>query len=244
MKNAEPVAAIKAAGKTARKQAAEQAGARRADVAADKSPDSLPADLSHAVRHPLNRVVGAAYLALRCRPDAALRGCLENVYAAGIRLQKITGAVMELPRLNAGKLCAPGKPVYQAEIIAEIRRHLGIPEAGVDAREGASYSGGSEACETSGEAPAAAPLSETVAVVRSMVGGEAGKTWNDVLFSLGRDMREPVNTIRDMAHVAGKAACAPGLRGFIDEIVSAGGELGKLSDELAALHDAERNIRA
>jgi light-regulated signal transduction histidine kinase (bacteriophytochrome) len=61
---------------------------------------------------------------------------------------------------------------------------------------------------------------------------EADKTWNDVLFSLGRDMREPVNTIQDMAHVAGQAAREPQLRGFLDEIVSAG----------RALRQVERRI--
>jgi CheY-like chemotaxis protein len=135
---AELVAAINAVGETARKLAADQAGARRVDVAAGKALDGLLAGLSHDVRHPLNRVVGTAYLALRCRPAAGLRGCFENIYAAGIRLQKITGDVMELSRLNAGKLCAPRKPVSQAETVAEIRQHLGMPYTPAGAREGAS----------------------------------------------------------------------------------------------------------
>ncbi|MDR2124948.1 MAG: response regulator [Desulfovibrio sp.] len=137
---AELIAAINAVGESARKQAAEQAGARREDDAADKALNGLLAGLSHDVRHPLNRVVGAAYLALRCRLDDGRRGCFENIYAAGIRLQKITGAVMELSRLNAGKLCAPRKPVSEAEIIAEIRRHLSLANAFPGAREGASGS--------------------------------------------------------------------------------------------------------
>jgi hypothetical protein len=84
----------------------------------------------------------------------------------------------------------------------------------------------------------------TTAAEAAAAGEEADKTWNDVLFSLGRDMREPVNTIQDMAHVAGKAARSPRLRGFLDDIVSAGRELGTLSDELAALHETELDTRA
>jgi hypothetical protein len=83
----------------------------------------------------------------------------------------------------------------------------------------------------------------TTAAEAGAAGEEAGKTWNDVLFSLGRDMREPVNTIRDLAHVAQKAARDPQLQNFLDEIVSAGGELGALSDELAALHETEPDTR-
>ncbi|MDR2604224.1 MAG: response regulator [Desulfovibrio sp.] len=170
---AELVAAINAVGETARKQAAEQAGARRVDVAAGKALDSLLAGLSHDVRHPLNRVVGASYLALRCRLDPGLRGCFENIYAAAVRLQKITGAVLELSRLNAGKLCAPRKPVSQAEITAEIRRHLSGPDAPARAREDASgpcpeQPGAGDGCDSPAEV-------EDVPLRRALVVGWDGR---------------------------------------------------------------------
>ncbi|MDR1946345.1 MAG: response regulator [Desulfovibrio sp.] len=124
---AELADAVNAVGEAARKTATEQAGARRVDVAAGKALDSLLAGLSHDVRRPLNTVVGVSYLALRSNPEPRLLACLENIYAAGIRLLKIIGTVMELSRINAGKLGAPRTPVSPADTVAEIRRHLHMP---------------------------------------------------------------------------------------------------------------------
>jgi hypothetical protein len=72
-------------------------------------------------------------------------------------------------------------------------------------------------------------------------GEEADKTWNEVLFCLGRDMREPVNTILDMAHLAAQSECAPPLRALLDRIDAAAESLGTLSDELAALPEPTRD---
>ncbi|MDR2124949.1 MAG: hypothetical protein LBP38_08255 [Desulfovibrio sp.] len=77
----------------------------------------------------------------------------------------------------------------------------------------------------------------TAAAEAGSAGENAAKIWHDVLFSLGRDMRGPVNTVEDMAYVAGKAALAPPLPDLLDEIVSAGRELGMLSGELTTLNE-------
>jgi signal transduction histidine kinase/CheY-like chemotaxis protein len=78
--------------------------ARKSAEAADRSKSEFLANISHEVRTPMNAIIGMAYLALKEDLDPQREGYLLKIHAAGSSLLGIINDVLEISRLEAGKL--------------------------------------------------------------------------------------------------------------------------------------------
>ncbi|MDR1360605.1 MAG: response regulator [Deltaproteobacteria bacterium] len=78
--------------------------ARKSAEAADRSKSEFLANISHEVRTPMNAIIGMAYLALKEDLDPRKEAYLLKIHAAGSSLLKIINDVLEISRLEAGKL--------------------------------------------------------------------------------------------------------------------------------------------
>lgn len=97
---------------------AQRARAMAEDGARMKS-DFL-ANMSHEIRTPMNAIVGMAYLALRTDLTARQRDYLEKIQGAGQHLLGIINDILDLSRIEAGKLVVEHIPFSLERMIVNV----------------------------------------------------------------------------------------------------------------------------
>ncbi|NTV69897.1 MAG: response regulator [Azonexaceae bacterium] len=106
---------------SARKQAeAALIAAKEAAEAANVAKSAFLANMSHEIRTPLAAITGMAHIIRRggLPPEQLLR--LEKIDAAGHHLLSIVNAVLELSKIEAGKLNVAADPLRPADIAAKV----------------------------------------------------------------------------------------------------------------------------
>ncbi len=90
-----------------------------AEEAARMKSDFL-ANMSHEIRTPMNAIVGMAYLALRTDLSPRQRDYLEKIQGAGQHLLGIINDILDLSRIEAGKLVVEHIPFSLERMIANV----------------------------------------------------------------------------------------------------------------------------
>ena len=92
--------------------------------AASKSKGEFLANMSHEIRTPMNAIIGMAYLSLKGELTAQQRGYVSKIHEAGSELLRVVNDILELSKLDAGKLGMESIAFSLHEIFAELQRRF------------------------------------------------------------------------------------------------------------------------
>ena len=99
--------------------------AKRAADEANRAKTDFLAVMSHEIRTPLNAVMGFANLLGGTELDDAQRGYLATISSEGARLGSLINDVLDLTKIEEGRLLLERLPFAPAEIVHDVLRLLG-----------------------------------------------------------------------------------------------------------------------
>jgi len=101
--------------------------ARDAAEAANRAKSAFLANISHEMRTPLNAITGMAYLLRRNGLTAKQTEQLDKMDKAGNHLLNIINAVLEVTKIEAGKLVLAEEPLAVGRIVDDVAHLLQAP---------------------------------------------------------------------------------------------------------------------
>jgi signal transduction histidine kinase/CheY-like chemotaxis protein len=102
----------------------ELALAKEAADAASSAKTLFLANMSHEIRTPMNSVIGMAHLALQMASDERQRDYLERIGQSGQHLLRLINNVLDMSKIEAGRLELAALPFELAEIAGSLRSQL------------------------------------------------------------------------------------------------------------------------
>ena len=103
--------------------------ARAAADTANRAKGDFLAVMSHEIRTPLNAVLGFANLLAESKLDEVQRGYLSTVTSEGARLSSLVNDILDLSKIEEGRLALERLPFAPAESALEVLRLLGARAA-------------------------------------------------------------------------------------------------------------------
>ena len=103
----------------------ELAHAKNEAESASRAKSEFLANMSHEIRTPMNSILGMAQLALRAERDAGQRNYLEKICLSGEHLLSIIDDILDLSKINAGKLELEERDFDLNDVIAPLGSLLG-----------------------------------------------------------------------------------------------------------------------
>ncbi len=70
--------------------------------------------MSHEIRTPMNAIIGLSYLALRTAPNQRQKDYLQKILSSGQHLLGIINEILDMSKIEAGKLTLTQVATYQA----------------------------------------------------------------------------------------------------------------------------------
>ena len=91
---------------------------------ATKAKSAFLANMSHEIRTPMNAILGSAYLMRRALTDPALNEPLERIEGSGRHLLSIIDDILDLSKIEAGKLELEEAPLALPQLLGEVAEML------------------------------------------------------------------------------------------------------------------------
>jgi signal transduction histidine kinase/CheY-like chemotaxis protein len=104
--------------------------AKEAADAANRAKSAFLANMSHEIRTPMNSVIGMAHLALQGASDPAQRNYLERIRSSGQHLLGLINDVLDLSKIEGGKLELEHVDFQLATVMDKLRSQLQAEAAG------------------------------------------------------------------------------------------------------------------
>jgi len=98
----------------------ELAVATRQAEDANRAKSTFLANMSHEIRTPMNSVLGMARLALRSGLTDRQRGYIENIYYSGQHLLQLIDEILDISKIEAGKLRVESIDFLLASVVANL----------------------------------------------------------------------------------------------------------------------------
>ncbi|MFN4342425.1 MAG: PAS domain-containing protein [Azonexus sp.] len=106
---------------TERKQAERLLRAAKEEAeSATRSKSAFLANMSHEIRTPMNAILGSVYLMRRALRDAALNEPLDRIETAGRHLLAVIDDILDLSKVEAGRLDLEEMPLALPQLLAEV----------------------------------------------------------------------------------------------------------------------------
>ncbi len=94
--------------------------ARNVAESANRAKSTFLANMSHEIRTPLNAITGMAYLMQRGGVTPEQAGRLGKIEAAGKHLLEIIDSILDLSKIEAGKLSLSSEPIQVAQLLSNV----------------------------------------------------------------------------------------------------------------------------
>ncbi len=96
-----------------------RAAKERAEAASRLKSEFL-ANMSHEIRTPMNAILGLSQMILRSAITEAQRGNVQGIHSSGVTLLQIINDILDLSKIEAGKLSVVAEPVDLQALMEEV----------------------------------------------------------------------------------------------------------------------------
>ncbi len=103
--------------------------AREAAEAGSRAKSAFLANMSHEIRTPMNAIIGLSHLALEADPPPKHREYLTQIHAAGVALLAIINDVLDVSKIEAGKLTLEVEPFELDRLLEAVANVISVRAA-------------------------------------------------------------------------------------------------------------------
>lgn len=92
--------------------------------AANRAKSDFLANMSHEIRTPMNAILGLARMGTKENPGSKSWGLFRRIQDSGTYLLHIVNDILDLSKIEAGKLAIDAQPFRLGDVVARVRSHI------------------------------------------------------------------------------------------------------------------------